>query len=749
MKTEAPTSATCRPARAIPHGPAAPRGTIGSALVAAVLLFGATIVFADPAPTRPSSADFDEVAEPLPASKSRTAADRDRLEALTLFSAGRAHEQREEWNEALRCYQRALRFDPQSSAIAQAIVPVAMRLKRLDEAVRYALKVAESDHPNPLLLRGLGGYLAEAGDWKRAVAFYEKALAGRDAAVPAASNILLRMEMGRLYFLMDEPARAADNFASVLDALARPADFGLDEALQKVLLGDAGRTYQLIGECFLAAGRPIDAEKAFDKAEHAAPNAARRQFNLARVLAKTGKPAEALPAIEAALAARLSGEDAAPYETLAEILQALDKQNELLNRLEKLRAAEPDNRDLGYFLAERYQTAGKSSDAEKLYLGLLDKSPSRAGYHALAELYRHENRYGDLLGTLGEAVDKVGILDMLGPDTKSIAGDDRLMDGILEAARAAIKADPDKVGYGARLAAALLALDAKRYDDAAEFFNFAVAARPAQAAETFMLWGVGLLLAERADDAAKVFQRGIDAKALPDDNPAFQFYLAGALAVAGRSDEALAAARIAADKNKKSARFRSRVAWVLYYAKRNAEASSAYRQLIDEFDADHASSETRDVLREARLALSNLAVLQGNVPEAEEWLEQVLDEFPDDESAMNDLGYLWADANKNLDRAWRLINRAVEIEPKNMAYRDSLGWVLYRQGKYAKAAAELEKAAAAESKPDGVVLDHLGDTYEKLGEREKARDAWRKAVEALKRDKETKTLEAVQKKLAD
>ena len=54
----------------------------------------------------------------------RTEADHDRLEAVSLFAAGRMHERREEYAEALRCYQRALRCDPQSLRDSlEAIVP--------------------------------------------------------------------------------------------------------------------------------------------------------------------------------------------------------------------------------------------------------------------------------------------------------------------------------------------------------------------------------------------------------------------------------------------------------------------------------------------------------------------------------------------------------------------------------------------------------------------------------------------------
>ena len=79
-----------------------------------------------------------------------------------------------------------------------------------------------------------------------------------------------------------------------------------------------------------------------------------------------------------------------------------------------------------------------------------------------------------------------------------------------------------------------------------------------------------------------------------------------------------------------------------------------------------------------------------------------------------------------------MIQKAVAAEPDNMAYRDSLGWVLFRLGRYAEAVAELEKAAAGK-KPDAVVLDHLGDAYQKAGRRDKAVEAWRKRRRGVSR----------------
>jgi tetratricopeptide (TPR) repeat protein len=115
------------------------------------------------------------------------------------------------------------------------------------------------------------------------------------------------------------------------------------------------------------------------------------------------------------------------------------------------------------------------------------------------------------------------------------------------------------------------------------------------------------------------------------------------------------------------------------------------------------------------------------------------------------LGYLWADENQHLKRAHRMIQLAVADEPDNAAFRDSLGWVLFRQGRYAEALVELQKAIELEKadgkEPDATVLDHLGDVYQKLGRTGDAQAAWKQSIEAYQRDKEADKIKAVEQKL--
>jgi tetratricopeptide (TPR) repeat protein len=90
---------------------------------------------------------------------------------------------------------------------------------------------------------------------------------------------------------------------------------------------------------------------------------------------------------------------------------------------------------------------------------------------------------------------------------------------------------------------------------------------------------------------------------------------------------------------------------------------------------------------------------------------------------------MWAERGENLDEAEQLILRALEMDPGNGAYTDSLGWVYFQQGRYQESLVELQRAVALLESPDPVVLDHLGDAHEKLGQTAEALRHWQKALQ--------------------
>ncbi|MCL2025404.1 MAG: tetratricopeptide repeat protein [Leptospirales bacterium] len=123
--------------------------------------------------------------------------------------------------------------------------------------------------------------------------------------------------------------------------------------------------------------------------------------------------------------------------------------------------------------------------------------------------------------------------------------------------------------------------------------------------------------------------------------------------------------------------------------------------------------------------------------EALNYLEKAVELNPENAMINNYLGYLYADLNINIDRSLMLIRKALEKEPNNGAYIDSLGWVYFRKGMYTEALAELlraEKQLDLDAAPDSTVYDHIGDVYDKLGNREQAINYWKKSLN-LKEDK--------------
>ena len=96
--------------------------------------------------------------------------------------------------------------------------------------------------------------------------------------------------------------------------------------------------------------------------------------------------------------------------------------------------------------------------------------------------------------------------------------------------------------------------------------------------------------------------------------------------------------------------------------------------------------------------------------------------------ASNYLGYMWADHNMNLEEAETMIRRALQSEPNNASYLDSLGWVEFRKGQFDRALDDLLRAAKTAEREDPVVFEHIGDTYLKLNRTREALEAWQKAL---------------------
>ncbi len=174
---------------------------------------------------------------------------------------------------------------------------------------------------------------------------------------------------------------------------------------------------------------------------------------------------------------------------------------------------------------------------------------------------------------------------------------------------------------------------------------------------------------------------------------------------------------------------------------KNPDNREGVEVLVSIYAAEKRMAEASRVLDAARAAVANdpdllyyVAHLYERI-EQKETTEQLLGEVvrmdPHHAAASNDLGYTWADEGKNLDRAESLVRVAVEQEPDNQSYLDSMAWVEYKRGKFAEARGFLDRAIGPANRPDPVVLDHLGDVLYRLNQPQDAVKQWKRSLQRI------------------
>ena len=118
---------------------------------------------------------------------------------------------------------------------------------------------------------------------------------------------------------------------------------------------------------------------------------------------------------------------------------------------------------------------------------------------------------------------------------------------------------------------------------------------------------------------------------------------------------------------------------------------------------------------------------QKKFADAEAAFRQVLKKEPDNAPALNYIGYMLAERGERLNESVDLLKKALELEPDNGSYLDSLGWAYYKADKLPLALDNLQRAAD-QLKSNSVIQDHYGDVLYKLTRYDDAIAAWTRAL---------------------
>jgi tetratricopeptide (TPR) repeat protein len=130
----------------------------------------------------------------------------------------------------------------------------------------------------------------------------------------------------------------------------------------------------------------------------------------------------------------------------------------------------------------------------------------------------------------------------------------------------------------------------------------------------------------------------------------------------------------------------------------------------------------------ARYWLGNVEASRGRFEQAMAQFQRVVESDPNHAQALNNLAYLMLERSNRIDEALKYAQKALELEPQNPVFEDSLAWALYRKGLYSLAARYLEQAVGRKG-ADPVSQYHLAMVYAKTGNSQKAQAVLQAALE--------------------
>lgn len=422
------------------------------------------------------------------------------------------------------------------------------------------------------------------------------------------------------------------------------------------------------------------------------------------------------------------------YETLFLIYERESRDGEkFVQLLVRARRAIPHARITRLKLAQVFRGRREFNEAESLLRSLLrDNTRDAVAMRELVLLFRQQDRTPDAQAALVDLLERE-------PDNAPA----------MLLLREVARQTGDTEAYFVRYEAYLNYLDDEL-------------ARHLQLARLYAEWGK-----QDRQIAALEAALAID----PPNAAAIYLQLAFAHQQAERFDDALAASDKAIELKPDMVEAYATKGYLLLQQERGGDAVAMYRDAIRAGAAnrlglreqladlqyrlgrlDEALAEIDRVIaaapaRRVELTYRQASYANADAPRAERYLEQVLKLDPDHVGANNDLAYVWADTGRNLAKAEQMMRKVIAAEPEQPAYIDSLGWVLYKQGRFARAVAWLGKAYRHPDGKDAVIIDHYGDALWRAGQAEAAEARWREALATFGEPATDRPLLADEKKL--
>lgn len=604
-------------------------------------------------------------------------------------------------NMAIENYREALRADPEASFLAEELSDLYIQAGRLRDAVEEA-RAAIEKNPNDTNARRILGRIY--------------------------TRLLGDPRQGRINEEMVQ--RAIEQYKKLSELAPKDIDVWLT----------LGRLHKL-------AQNSVDSEAAYLKVLELENDHEEALIGLAMVYSDLGDQPRAAEMLRRVVSRNPS------VRTLTALGRSYEQQRDFKQAAETFRRAldmAPDSEELRYALAENLLMMDNVDEALRTFQELSEQDPK--DYRSLlriSQIYRQQGRFSEARKALdkakGTAPDNLEVLyhevNLLESEGKADQAIKALKD-IVESTRKTTYSSAERSNRAVfleRLGA--MYRSNGQYDEAVATFQelrtLSKELEPRGAAQVSDTYRQAKQFRKAADEIEPVYKKNSEDRMVA-------VVRATVLADLGKADEAVNTIRKLV-KGSKSQNLDDVLLLGQIY-----ERTKRY---------DDMAKITEEGLRLARTNEEKATVLfmrgamferRKQYDQAEAAFREVLKIDPDNASAMNYLGYMFADRNERLEEAYELIRKALDHDPHNAAYLDSLGWVYYRMGKLEEAEEYLLRAVEKVAR-DPVVHDHLADVYFKQGKLKEAIAHWRISLKEWESsaagEKDPAQMAGVQKKL--
>jgi tetratricopeptide (TPR) repeat protein len=652
---------------------------------------------------------------PAPATSAATASAPERAQAYYHLALANAYEEDavtlgrpELVMQAIEEYKLALNADPGSSQLNDGLADLYFRTGHAHDAEATARMLLKNS-PNDIEAHKLLGkiYLRQLSDGSNAVSSASPSGNALDLAIAEFEQIVAllpksvqdRMVLGQLYTVKHDTKKAAEEFKTAQALEPDSEEVVLNLARVYAESGDLEHAVKVIEAV------PVDAR------------GPRMEVALGAAYDQLKRPKDAIAAYERAV--ELDPGDEHTLDTLGQALLNDNQLDEALKQYKALAAADPEEAEALVHIGEIERRQGKYEDALATIRKARKLEPTslEAGYN--------EGLLLDQLGRFDEAAqvfEKMLELPTLSHANGAYTTEEKNNRGIFLDRLGAIYHEQNKTDKAIAAYQKMIELGG---DTALRGYQGEVDAYRD---------------AKQFDKAIELSRKAVEAD---PKNKEFKLMLAGELADQGKADEGLAMARAQLDNTDNDRTVWLAMGQIDIRLRRWKDAEDAFNKA----GALTTKTEDRTYLLFLR---GELAERQKHYEPAEQFFRQALELDPKSSMTMNYLGYMMADKGIKLTEALSLVRKAVELEPMNGAYLDSLGWVYFKLGQYELAEENLRQAVERD-RTDPTVHDHLGDLYEKTGRIRLAAAQWElslaESAKSLAADVEPGEVAKVQHKL--